>query len=173
MKKLTYYSAILFAGFACSSPQPKTNTDSDFSITSKKILETTENYLSGQLSNPSIGTEPNGIIDIKSPGMLFQVNPYDINIGKLDDDNTDDALVTYTVSPEGEPKYQKHLIILDRDGYKVVKDFRLEFKVMQIANRRVFAERPKISDDAPTHNCSHCKENVQYQLTGDSLVVVK
>ena len=173
MKKLTYYSAILFAGFACSSPQPKTNTDSDFSITSKKILETTESYLSGQLANPSIGTEPNGIIDIKSPGMLFQVNPYDINIGKLDEDNTDDALVTYTVAPEGVPKYQKHLIILDRDGYKVVKDFRLEFKVMQIANRRVFAERPKISNDSPAHDCSHCKENVQYRLAGDSLVQVK
>ena len=173
MKKLMYFSAILFAGFACTSHQQKTNSESEFEVTSKKILETTENYLSGKLANPTISTEPDGVIDIKSPGMLFTVNPYDINIGKLDEDNTDDALVTYTVSPEGEPKYQKHLIILDRDGYKVVKDFRLEFKVMQIANRRVFAERPKISNDSPAHNCSHCKENVQYQLAGDSLVQVK
>ena len=105
--------------------------------------------------------------------MAFTIYPFDVNIGQIDEDSSDDALVTYIVSPEGKIRFKKHLILLNKGEFKVVRDFASEMKVMQIANKIVYAEVPKLGSDAPGHDCKVCKENVKYRLAGDSLQLIK
>jgi len=176
MKKIFYFLFLFFLSFACSSPQDKKSSDennsSNFGVISKSIIETTKAYLSSQLKKPKIEVGTNSI-KIWNEEMLYIVTTKDINIGLIDEDNTQDAIVSYLIVPTGKTKYRKHLLMLNKGEMKVVCDFISEMKVMQISNRIVYAEIPKYGANSPLHTCDKCMNNIQYKLAGDSLQLIK
>jgi uncharacterized protein YcfL len=160
---------------SCSSPQQKkaaTNYDESFATISKNIINVSKTYLASQLTNPEIKTESNGVINIRSTDISYTIYPFDINIGQIDEDSSMDAIVSYFVSAIGKPQLKKHLILLNKGEFKVVRNFPSELKVMWIANKIVYGQVPKIAPDAPGHDCKVCKQEVKYKLVADSLQLV-
>lgn len=146
--------------------------DSNFGTISHNVIETTKSYLSSQLKNPVI-TVGRSVINIRGDGMQFIVTTRDIMIGQIDEDNTQDAIVSYLAIPAGKMNYRKHLLMLNKGEMKVVRDFASDMKVMQISNRTVWAEVPKYGTNSPLHTCNKCTDNVKYKLVGDSLQLFK
>jgi hypothetical protein len=177
MKIFIYFIFLLIMGFSCSPPEQKkaatANNNLNGGDISKNVIELTKTYLSGQLKNPVIGTEGTGVIKISGEGMIFLIIGNDINIGQIDEDNRQDAIVSYTVIPTGKAKYRKHLLMLNKGEIKVVRDFASEMQVMQISNRIIYTEIPKHGPDNPLHSCNECKDHVSYKWAGDSLQVIK
>ena len=93
-----------------------------------------------------------------------------IFIGKLDNDETQDAVVTYGYQKTGSMAYDRHLILLNKDSLRVINDFPAVMKIQEIASRRVVAiadTTPKEMNVAP---CPSCQVLMQLKLQGDSLV---
>jgi len=176
MKIITSLLLVLSVGISCSGPSAKkpevTNTN-NFGMVSKNIIDASKSYLASQVKNSKITEDSNGNIDIKGDGISFLIKAADINIGLIDEDNSQDAIVSYIVSPAGGRKYTKQLILLNKGDIKVVRDFISELRVMQISNHTVFGELPKYGPESPLHTCHECKENVKYKLVADSLQLIK
>jgi hypothetical protein len=167
---------VLLIVVSCSSPERKkvaSNNDKSFVTVSENIIKVAKTYLASQLNNPEIKAEGNSTIIIRSQGIYYTINSSDIIIGQIDEDSSDDAIVSYTVSPADKPRLKKHLIILNKGEYKVVRDFASDLKVMWIANKIVYGQIPKLPSDAPNYDCKICKEDVKYKLVADSLQIVK
>ena len=174
----TFLHILLFVMLmACSSPgQKKTASDtgiSSFAAVSKTIIETAKSQLGSELKNPVFSLGNNGAIIIRSEEAEFFIEPSDINIGQLDEDNSEDGIVSCSVTEKGKVPYRKHLILLNKGQVKVVREFVADMNVMQISRRIVYAEIPKHGSNSPLHNCHVCKDNVMYKLSGDSLLLVK
>jgi hypothetical protein len=139
----------------------------------KNIIYVTKKYLASQLKHPEIRTFNKGIINIKGEGKGFIIDSIGINIGNIDEDTTQDAIVSYLAGIEGKPLFRKHLILLNKGKLKVVRDFTSEMKVMWISNHLVYAQIPKLSSDAPTRDCNICVEDVKFKLVADTLQLVR
>lgn len=167
-------SILLF--FSCSSTgenkAPVANNNS-FGAVSQRVIDAAKAYLSSQLKNPVVQVGSNGVLNFKSADISYTIEPNGINIGLLDEDALQDAIVSYVVIPNGRPKYTKQLILLNKGNMKVVKDFASELRVMQISNRTIFGELPSHGPDSPLHTCNECKQTVKYKLSGDSLQLIK
>ncbi len=176
MKQSIPFFAILAILMSCATSGNKKAADLDstsFGAVSSRVIETTKSYLANQLKNSTIAAESNGDINIKGGGTSFLVTARDINIGLIDEDNSLDAIVSCLVTESDTKKFHKQLILLNKGGIKVVKEFVSELRVMMISNRTVFGELPKYGPDSPLRNCPECKENVKYKLVADSLQLIR
>lgn len=175
MKIIASIFLIFLISISCSTPSENKTavSNNNFGAVSTRIIEAAKSYLRSQLKNSTISEESNGNIIIKSTEVSYLMTAADINIGFIDEDANQDAIVRYLVTPSGGRKYHKQLIMLNKGEIKVVKDFISELRVMQISNRTIFGELPKYGPESPLHTCQECKENVKYKLSGDSLQLIK
>jgi hypothetical protein len=173
MKTLIYSTCFLLIMMLSSCNGKKDNAMSSAiphaKITKAEVTQVVKNYFKQKFKNPII-SENEGLVRIQGDLELGIFRQDKIFIGKLDSDETQDAVVTYGYQKTGSMAYDRHLIILNTDSLRVVNDFPAVMKIEEISSRRLVAvtdTTPKELNAAP---CPSCQVLMQLKLVGDSLV---
>jgi hypothetical protein len=173
MKTLIYSAFFLFIIMLSSCNGNKENAMSSakpiVKVTKAEVTRVVKDYFKQKFKNPII-SENEGLVRIQGDLELSIFRQDKIFIGKLDNDETLDAVVTYGYQKTGSMAYDRHLILLNTDSLRIVKDFPAVMKIQEIASKRVIAvidTAPKQLNAAP---CPSCQFLVQLKLQGDSLV---
>jgi hypothetical protein len=174
MKTLLYFSPFLAFLLACSSSgikdaghAPEKNVSK---ITRTQVAEAVKDYFMKNLVNPVAG-ENNELFRIQGDKEICMVKFTEIFTGKLNNDEKEDAIVSYSYEKTGSKPVKKHLILINDGGLHIVKDFTAPMVVLALSDRRVIAEVDNSSPDIPwQQGCHTCKETVIFRLQGDSLV---
>ena len=146
-----------------SSPKPHVK------ITKTEVTQLVKNYFKLKFKEPII-SENEGLVRIQGDREIAIFKVDRIFIGKLDNDETQDAVVTYGYQKTGSMAYDRHLILLNKDSLRVVNDFPAAMEIQEIASNKVIAlidTSPKQLDASP---CPSCQFLIQLKLQGDSLV---
>ena len=173
MKTVVYSTLFLFVIMLISCNGNKENAMSSakppVKITKAEVTQAVKNYFIQKFKNPII-SENEGLVIIQGDMEISIFKQDRIFIGKLDNDQTQDAVVTYGYQKTGSMAYDRHLILLNTDSLRVVNDFAAAMKIEEIASKRVIAladTTPKEVNIAP---CPSCQVLIQLKLVGDSLV---
>lgn len=160
-----------------SCTQNYNNAGSGNSITprvKRQIMEIAINYARNKFKDAKETVEKDGIINIGDNQIKYVIDPARIVVGLIDDDSNEDAIVTIS-SYNGQSLVMiEHLILIKTDSkFKVTRVIEADMKIMGIKDRLIFGEIPKVAPDAPTHDCSICKEVVKYKYKDGDLIRVK
>jgi hypothetical protein len=148
---------------AMSSAKPHAN------ITKAEVTRAVINYFKHKFKEPII-SENEGLVRIQGDMEISLFKQDKIFIGKLDNDDTQDAIVTYGYQKTGSMAYDRHLILLNTDSLRVVKDFPAVMKIQEIASKRVIALIDTTPKEVNTAPCPSCQVLLKLKLEGDSLV---
>jgi hypothetical protein len=138
-------------------------------ITKAEVTQVVIKYFKQKFKEPII-SETEDLVRIQGFMETSIFKQDRIFIGKLDNDETQDAVVTYGYQKTGSMAYDRHLILLNKDSLLIVNDFPAAMKIREISSRRVVAvadTTPKEMNVAP---CPSCQFLIQLKLQGDSLV---
>ncbi len=141
-------------------------------ITKDQVAAAVTEYFKHKLKNPVAG-ENEGFYRIQGDEELCLFSRDRIFIGKLDDNETEDAIVTYGYEKTGQQAIDRHLILLNDSVLHVVKDFPYAMTIKGINSRTIVAMVDTGKRDLNTIPCPSCRELQQLKLVNDSLVVVK
>jgi hypothetical protein len=173
MKTVIYSTLFLFIMMlgSCSGKKGNatTSAESHAAITKAEVTRVVINYFKQKFKEPII-SENEGLVRIQGDMEISIFIQDKIFIGKLDNDETQDAVVTYGYQKTGSMAYDRHLILLNTDSLRVVKDFPAVIKIQGIANKKVFAEVDTTPKEVNTPPCPVCQVLIQLKLEGDSLV---
>jgi hypothetical protein len=176
MKTLIFKTLLLFLIFFPSCNGNKENSASSakhtVQTTKTEVSRVVINYFRQKFNQPII-SENEGLTRIQGDMEIAVFKQDRIFIGKLDNDETLDAIVTYGYQKTGSLAYDRHIILLNKDSLQIVNDFPAVMQIQEIASRRVSAvvdTTPKKLDTSP---CPKCQFLVQLKLQGDSLVMEK
>jgi hypothetical protein len=166
----TFFLFILMLG-SCNGKKDTAGSDSKtpVKVTKAEVTRVVKNYFRQKFKDPII-SENEGLVRIQGfmeTGIFKQDR---IFIGKLDNDETLDAVVTYGYQKTGSMAYDRHLVLLNTDSLRVVKDFPAVMKIMEISSGRVIAETDTTPKELNTKPCPSCIVVVKLKLQGDSLV---
>jgi hypothetical protein len=175
--KTTIYSTIFLCFMVLCSCNGKKNDPapsekSHAKITKAEVTRVVKNYFKQKFKEPII-SENEGLVRIQGDMEIGIFKQDKIFIGNLDNDETQDAMVTYGYQKTGSMAADRHLILLNTDSLRVVKDFPAAMEIKEIASHMVLAlvdTSPKQLDSRPCPSCQFLK---QLRLQGDSLVQVK
>lgn len=173
MKTVIYSIFLLFVFLFSSCKGNKENTASSagslVKITKTQVTGVVKNYIKQRFKNPIV-SENEGLVRIQGDLELAIFDQNKIFIGKLDNDETPDAVVTYGYQKVGSMAYDRHLVILNSDSLRVVKDFQAVMKILEINSRRVIAEVDTTPIEINAIPCPSCQAVIHLKLAGDSLV---
>jgi hypothetical protein len=172
--KTVIYSTFFLVLILLSSCNGKKNNEMSsakphIKITKAEVTQVVKNYFKQKFKEPII-SETESLVRIQGNMEISIFKQDRIFIGKLDNDETEDAVVTYGYQKTGSMAYDRHLILLNKDSLRVVTDFPAVMKILEISSRRVIAEidtTPKVFNVSP---CPSCLELIKLKLQGDSLV---
>jgi hypothetical protein len=151
---------------AGSSVKPHAN------ITKAEVARVVKNYFKQKFRDPVI-SENEGLVRVQGFMEMGIFSEDKIFIGKLDNDETQDAVVTYGYQKTGSMALDRHLILLNTDSLRVVKDFPRAMTIQEIASRRVIAVADTSPRELNAQPCPSCRMLIEFRLAGDSLVRVK
>jgi len=173
MKTVIYNSFLLFIILLSSCNGKNENVVSSekplVKITKAEVTRAVKNHFRQRFKDP-IFSENEGLVRIQGDMELALFRQDKIFIGKLDNDETLDAIVTYGYQATGAMAFDRHIILLNKDSLRVVNDFPAVMNIQEIASRTVIAledTSPKELNAAP---CPSCQVLIQLKLQGDSLV---
>jgi hypothetical protein len=170
MKTLIYSTLIIFIMMLGSCNGKKDNVMTsrgpNANITKAEVTRVVINYFKHKFKEPII-SEGEGLVRIQGDMEISIFSQNKIFIGKLDNDATQDAVVTYGYQKTGSMAYDRHLILLNSDSLRVVNDFAAAIKIQEIASKRVIAQADTAPREVP---CPTCQVLIQFKLVGDSLV---
>jgi hypothetical protein len=173
MKTVLYCTFILFTLVLSSCNGKKGNPISsskpNAKITKAEVTRVVINYFEHKFKEPII-SENEGLVRIQGYEETGIFKQDRIFIGKLDNDETPDAVVTYGYQKTGSMAYDRHLILLNKDSLRVVNDFPRVMKIVEIASNRVIAETDTTPKEVNAKPCPSCIVLVRLKLQGDSLV---
>jgi hypothetical protein len=173
MKTVIYSTFFLFVMMISSCNGKKDNTMSSAKphakITKAEVTEVVKNYFKHKFKEPII-SENEGLVRIQGDMETAIFKQEKIFIGPLDDDGTQDAVVTYGYQKTGSMAYDRHLILLNKDSLVVVKDFPAVMKIMDIESKRVIIETDTTPNEPKAAPCPSCIVLMKLKLQGDSLV---
>ncbi len=173
MKIVIYSTFFLFLIMLSSCTRNKENAVSSakppVKVTKAEVTRVLKNYFKQKFKNPII-SENEGLVRIQGDMELGIFSEDKIFIGKLDNDETQDAVVTYGYQKTGSMAYDRHLILLNTDSLRVVNDFADVMKIEEIASKRVIAVKDTSPKELNADPCPSCQFLVQLKLQGDSLV---
>jgi hypothetical protein len=173
MKTLIYSTFILIIMIISSCNGKKDNSMSPAQppakITKDEVAQVVKNYFKQKFKEPII-SENEGLVRIQGNMELAIFKLDKIFIGKLDNDETQDAVVTYGYQKTGSLAYDRHLILLNTDSLRIVNDFPAAMEIKEIASKRVIALVDTTPKKLDTNPCPSCQFLVQLKLQGDSLV---
>jgi hypothetical protein len=173
MKTVIYSTFFLFILTLSSCNGKKENAMSSakphVKITKAEVTQAVISYFKQKFKNPIIG-ENEGLVRIQGDMEVCIFKQDKIFIGKLDNDETQDAVVTYGYQKTGSLANDRHIILLNTDSLRVVNDFPAVMKIEEIASKRVIAVVDTTPKEVNTPPCPSCQVLVQLKLDGDSLV---
>jgi hypothetical protein len=140
----------------------------------KEVIIFVVNYLKGKLKDPKLPVEEENMITITGEGSGYAINLPKMVIGKIDEDNYNDAIVpVYELRGQSLIGY-KHLILLKPEGkYIVAETMNDVLSIIGIEDMDIIAEVSTVSPDSPGFGCDECKEVVRYQLKNGELIRLK
>jgi len=139
----------------------------------KQAAEIAENFVKEKLKDPSKNTTNTSLVVYTSGDTRCLVDPAYFVVGEIDEDNTNDAIVTiFTMEGQRLP-LKEHLLMLNKNGkLSISKIFTGELKFLKIEGRKIFIETSHIAPDSPFSECQLCKEIHQYKyVAGDTVRV--
>lgn len=172
MKK--YYLFIILGALLISCVQNNSTSVSENKAggkTKKKVISFVENYLKEKLNDPRVSVDEFSMIHISDSISGYIINSSKVVIGKIDEDEVDDAIVpVYVLRGQSVMEYD-HLVLLDSTGkYKLVKTMNDVFNIHGIKDREIIAEVSTVAPDSPGFGCNECKEVVKYKYKDGDLV---
>jgi hypothetical protein len=135
----------------------------------KEILALASDYVNGKFKEPKKTVENDGIITIGENKTNYIIDPAKINVGLIDDDNTNDAIISVDYYNGQNLVLTEHLILINTEGKLTLnRVIESDMKILGIKDRVITAEIYTRSRNGPLANCSLCKEVVKYRFkTGD------
>jgi hypothetical protein len=166
----TFFLFILLLG-SCNGKKDNMTTSAKphDKITKAEVTQVVIKYFKQKFKDPII-SENEGLVRIQGFMETSIFKQDRIFIGKLDNDETQDAVVTYGYQKTGSMASDRHLIILNKDSLQVVNDFPAAMKIQEIASKRVIALTDTTPKEVNVAPCPSCQVLIQLKLQGDSLV---
>ena len=178
MKK--YYFLLFLISIFTSCNNEKTRVSSE-KILKDEAMDVAVKYASSKFNQARQTVEKNGTIIIQESrenfvalsGEEFKyiLDPANITIGLIDDDNIPDAIVS--ISPVKGLYFEvpEILIITRTEGnYIINRVLESDMKILQLKGREITAEITTKSRNSPLRNCSACKEIVKYRFRNGDLI---
>jgi hypothetical protein len=137
----------------------------------KEVIDFAVNYVNGKFKEPKKTVAPDGIITIGENQTSYIINPSKISIGLIDDDNTDDAIISIDYYHGQYLILTEHLILINTDGKLMLnRVIESDMKILGIKDRVITAEIYTRSRNGPLAGCSLCKEVVKYRFKSGDLI---
>jgi len=172
MKKSFLILTIIFLFHACKEEKPDNNNTLE-SLPDKEIMEIAINFAKERLKNAKLtvsGTE----VTVSQEGWMYVIDAKNIVHGQIDDNSTEDAIISLSSFKGQYLKIPEHLIMLrSDDSLKLTKVIESEMKILSINNKKIIAEISSISQDSPMAGCNLCKDTVDFQFNGKELIQIK
>jgi hypothetical protein len=129
------------------------------------------NYTRDKLKDAKKKVAEDGTINIGENQIKYIINPANIVTGLIDDDGDKDAIITIS-SYNGQFLLKiEHLILIRTNGkFKAPKIIEIDMKIIEIKDRKIFAEISKVALDSPNYDCSICKEVIKYKYKNGDLI---
>lgn len=140
----------------------------------KQAVSIAEDYAMNQLNTTNKKVTKIGIITISNEQKMYAINPSKILIGKIDDDNQNDAIVSLDTYNLHYQTTSEHLILIQTDGkLKLNRVIESDMSILGLKDRVITAEIHTHSRNSPLFNCSSCKEVVNYQFRSGDLIKIE
>jgi hypothetical protein len=136
----------------------------------KEAVLITENYAKNQLKTATITTNVNGYITIEDSQKKYVFNPAGIITGFIDEDSTDDAIVTLTSYIGEDIALVEQLVLLNTNGsLMLIKSVEADMKILRITDRIITVE----VHTRPLYNCTACRAIINYRFKNGDLVKIE
>ena len=171
MKKNSF--VILLLPFLLSCARNENNTGSANHISpdvKKQVTDIAIQYTMDKSKDTKKTIAKNGIVTISDNQLSYVIDPAGIVTGLIDNDAEEDAIISVLAYNGQIPVIPEHLLLLKTFGkLKLSKVFKADIKIIGIKKGIIFAAIPKVDPDAPTHDCTKCKEIVKYRYKNGNL----
>jgi len=167
--RILFFSILVLGSCNGKKEKGTSSTQPSVKLTKAEVTRVVKNYFRQKFNDPII-SENEGLVRIQGEMELVIFNQNKIFIGKLDKDETLDAIVTYGYEKTNDYAYDRHLILLNQDSLRIVNDFPAAMKIEEITARRVIALIDTSHYDLPHAPCASCQVLMQLRLEGDTLV---
>lgn len=138
----------------------------------KEALDFASGYVMGKLKNPQKVIGADGVITVTGDDQTsYIINPANISIGLINDDNIDDVIASLEYYHSQYLILTEHLFLINTDG-KLQFNCSIEsdMKILGIKNQIITAEVYTKSRNGPLANCHVCKEVVKYKFRQGELI---
>ena len=175
MKKSLYILFLIPLLFSCTNSDKKDANGKYVSARLKKeVLALATNYINGKFKEPKKTVAKDGIITIGEDQSGYVIDPSKIYSGLIDDDNTEDAIISMDYYHGQYIVMSEHLILINTDGKLILsRAIESDMKILGIKDRVITAEIYTKSRNSPLANCSRCKEVVKYRFKSGDLIKVE
>ncbi len=137
----------------------------------KEALAIACDYVNGKMKDLKKTVDSDGIITYGVNQSYYVINPANISVGFIDDDNTEDAIVSIDYFHGQYHVVTEHLILTSPNGKLMLnRTLESDMKVLGIKDRVITVEIYTKSRNGPLANCSQCKEVVKYRFKEGNLI---
>lgn len=175
MKKSFYILFLFPLLLSCARTDKKTGSENSLTQRIKtEVIDVATNYINGKLKEPKKTVASDGIITIGENQINYIIDPARISVGLIDDDNSEDAIISIDYY-HGQNLVQTENLILINSGGKLMLNRAIEsdMKVLGIKDRVITAEIYTKSRNSPLANCGRCKEVVKYRFKSGDLTIIE
>jgi hypothetical protein len=155
----------MFATSCNSTGRNETTKNRPDEKTRKKVIETSENYINSQISEPKKIVTQDGLIIIGDNFQKYIINPGKIYTGDLNDDSKTDAILTLDRF-QGQFQVPSEQLFLLNQGGKLVLAGIMEFdmRVIKLENGVIIAQVPTHPRSSPLFSCEECQDTIRYRF---------
>ena len=174
MKTLFTLVFAFFILLSCGTGTQQENAVSESSrlkLNKSQVSAAMKKYLETKFTNP-VSAENDGLIRVQGDGALGIMQPYGIFIGKINEDESEDAMVTYVYEETGKPAVTRHVVFLNTDSLRAVTELESDFNILAISKKTIITKIRTDAKDTPMP-CKLCSDTVKYILKGDELVEIQ
>jgi hypothetical protein len=170
MKKNIFILFIFPLLFSCSDNKSGLRNSADLRI-KQEVIDLATSYVNGKFKAPAKTVDKDGIITISENQTSYIIDPAKIYMGRIDDDDSDDAIISIDYYHGQYLVLTEHLFLLNT-GSKLnfIRAIESDMKILSIKDRVITAEIYTKSRNSPLANCSLCKEVVKYRFKSGELV---
>jgi len=130
-----------------------------------------ENYAAGHLKSYQRKVTPSGNVILSDGERGFIIEKYSIKTGFIDDDKTEDAIVTILHAKGDYVTGAEHLILLSIEGkLTLLRSVESDMKILNINNGIITAKVPTHPRSSPLFNCESCQEIQNFRFINGDLV---
>jgi hypothetical protein len=178
MKK--YFITLILIPFLFSCNQKDQKSDARKLIV-REVLDITTKYVGDKFKEPKITNEIDGtitlienqldFISVDRRPLKYIINPANISIGRINEDQDDDAIITINSFKGDHEEVPEHLIMVTSEGKLMLSRVMEEdMTVLGIKDQTITAEVRSHSRNTPLRDCNVCKEVVNFVFKAGELV---